>query len=161
MASNTYEKIACEDLEDLCAQAGTSSEDLLQQIDQEVTHWRADERAVRGHLGHARAEVVAILAAVVRKPRGEDFLEGGEGARCKHLGAKGVLLKLGEICLWALLVALSIAASWRIPLPLDSQSGSSRLSRLRRSCVLCHSCRWAVARSRVSSAAGIGRRYLT
>lgn len=64
-----------------------------------MAHWRADECAVCSHLGHSRAEVVAILAAIVREPRCEDLLEGGEGARCEHLCAHRVLLELGEVCL--------------------------------------------------------------
>lgn len=60
---------------------------------------RADERAVEGHLGHARGEVVAALAPVVRNPRGEELLQAGEGAGCEDLCTEWVALELLEVCL--------------------------------------------------------------
>jgi hypothetical protein len=40
---------------------------------------------------------MAILAAVVREPRGDNFLEGSKRAGCEHLGAERVLLELSEV----------------------------------------------------------------
>lgn len=73
MLSNTYDEVACDDLQDLRAQARTPGEDFLKEIDQEVAHWRTDESTVCSHLRHSRAKVVALLAAIVREPRREDF----------------------------------------------------------------------------------------
>ena len=58
---------------------------------------RADESAVGGHLRHPRAEVVAVLALVVRDPRREHLLQRGEAAGREHLGAQRVALQLLEI----------------------------------------------------------------
>jgi len=62
-----------------------------------VAQGRADEGAVDGHLGHARGEVVAGPAPVVRDPRGQELLQAREGARREHLGAQGVALQLLEV----------------------------------------------------------------
>ena len=101
---NAYDQVARQDLEDLCAQAGTASEDLLEQIDQEVAHWCADEGSICRHLGHAGAEIMAMRAAVVREPRCEDFLQSSEGAGREHLSPKRVLLELREVGLLGLSV---------------------------------------------------------
>lgn len=58
---------------------------------------RTDESAVYGHLGDARGEVGAVLAPVVRNPRGRELLQAREGARRQHLGAQWVALQLLEI----------------------------------------------------------------
>ena len=93
----TYNQIADENLQNLGTQAGAAREEPLQDPDQEVAQWRADERAVESHLGDPRVDVVAMLAAVARDPGGEDFLECGEGPRGQHAGSKGILLELGDI----------------------------------------------------------------
>ena len=69
----------------------------------------ADEGSVDGHLGHPAVEVVAVLAAVAGDVRGEDFLEGGEGAGGEHFGAEGVGLQLLQVGLWGGL----LVACWR------------------------------------------------
>lgn len=58
---------------------------------------RADEHSVEGHLGNARAEVVAVLADIVRNPRGQQLLQTGEDTRCEHLRAQRVLLEVEEV----------------------------------------------------------------
>ena len=40
---------------------------------------------------------MAVLGAVVSEPGGEDFLEGGEGARGEHFGAQRIGLELFEV----------------------------------------------------------------
>ena len=64
----TYDEVRGEDLEDLCAETGAASEDSLEDANEQVAHWGADESAVCGHLRHARADVMAMFAAVVGKP---------------------------------------------------------------------------------------------
>ena len=98
----THDQVADEDLEDLGLQALATLEDLLQDADEEVAQGRADEGAVDGHLGHARGEVVAALAAVVGNPRGQELLQAGEGARGEDLGAQRVGLELLEVGLWGI-----------------------------------------------------------
>lgn len=66
--TETYYKIAGEDLQDLGAQACPTREDLLQQPDQKRAERSADESAIRGHLGNARGEVVAVLVPVLGQP---------------------------------------------------------------------------------------------
>lgn len=46
---------------------------------------RADEGAVECHLGDAGVEIMAMLAAVVRDPRSEQFLDTEESTRRDHL----------------------------------------------------------------------------
>lgn len=58
---------------------------------------RADEHSVEGHLGNARAEVVAVLADIVRNPRGQQLLQTGEDTGCEHLRAQRVLLEVEEV----------------------------------------------------------------
>lgn len=60
---------------------------------------RADEGTVERHLGDAGVEVVAMLAAVMRDPRGEQFLDAEESTRGDHLGSQRVRLELLEVCL--------------------------------------------------------------
>jgi len=95
--SGTYDEVAGEDLEQLSLEAGAAGEDALEDADQHVAERRADQRAVDGHLGHARREVVPVLVAVLRDPRRQDLLEPGEGARGQHLGAQRVGLQLEEV----------------------------------------------------------------
>jgi hypothetical protein len=86
-----------------------------------MTHRGADESSIGSHFRHSRAEVVAMLASVMRKPRCNDFLKRGEGSRREHLSAKRVLLKLSEVCLHGALVALSQATSQRNLVPQGNQ----------------------------------------
>lgn len=58
---------------------------------------RADEHSVEGHLGNARAEVVAVLADIVRDPRGQQLLQTGEHTGGEHLCAQRVLLEVEEV----------------------------------------------------------------
>lgn len=118
-----------------------------------MTHRGADESSIGSHFRHSRAEVVAMLASVVRKPRCNDFLKRGEGPRSEHLGAKRVLLKLSEVCLHGALVALSQATSQRILIPQGNQFGPFHRSRLRQFYVLCHCFHCQQALSLVSSVA--------
>lgn len=148
-----YKQVACQDLEDFGTQTSAASEDLLKQVDQEMTHRSADKSSISSHFRHSRAEVVAMLASVVRKPRCDDFLKRGERPRSKHLGAKRVLLKLSEVCLNGALVSLSHATSPRVLIPQGNQSDSFHQSRLRQFCVLCHCFRCQQALSLVSSVA--------
>ena len=83
-----YDQIADENLQDLGLEALAASEDLLEDADEDVAERGADEGAVQGHLGHARGEVVAVLAAVVGNPRGKELLQAREGARGEQLGAQ-------------------------------------------------------------------------
>ena len=61
----TYDQVADENLQDLGLQACPATENLLEEPDEEVTHGSADQGAVRGHLGHSRGEVVAMLVAIL------------------------------------------------------------------------------------------------
>lgn len=65
-----YNQVADEDLQNLSLETLASSEDFLQQTDENVAERGADEGAVQGHLGHTRGEVVAVLAAIMGDPRG-------------------------------------------------------------------------------------------
>ena len=56
-----------------------------------------DEHAVQGHLGHAMAEIVAVLANIVGDPGREEFLQGREDTRGQHLGAQRVRLQLAQV----------------------------------------------------------------
>lgn len=56
-----------------------------------------DEQAVQGHLGHAMAEIVAVLANIVGDPGREEFLQGREDTRGQHLGAQRVRLQLAQV----------------------------------------------------------------
>lgn len=94
---NTYDQVADEDLEDLRLQAGATSEDLLEDADEDVTQGRGDEHAVQRHLGDARAEVVAVLADIMGEPRGQQLLQTGEHTGGEHLGAQRVVLQLLEV----------------------------------------------------------------
>lgn len=64
----SYDQIADEDLKNLGSQTGPAFEEFLQDGDQDVTQWSADEGAVEGHLGYARAQVVAVFTAIVGDP---------------------------------------------------------------------------------------------
>jgi hypothetical protein len=93
----THDQVADENLHDLGLQALAALEDLLQQADEDVAQGRADHGAVQGHLGHARGEVVAALAPVVRNPRREELLQARQRARGEDLGAQRVALQLLEV----------------------------------------------------------------
>lgn len=93
----TYDQVAGDDLQNLCAQARVAGEDALQDIDEKVAHWGADEGAVDGHLGYAAGEVAAVLADVAGNVRGEHLLRRGEGAGGDHLGAQRVCLEGAEV----------------------------------------------------------------
>ena len=71
---------------------------------------RADEGAVRGHLGNTGGKVVAMLVAVLGEPRGNELLGTGEGACGEHLGAQRVRLKLLDVGLLSLSVRVRDAA---------------------------------------------------
>jgi hypothetical protein len=95
--TSAYNQVADEDLHNLGLETLAPAEHLLQDADEDVAERGADEGAVDGHLGHARREVVALLAPVVGDPRGEELLQAGEGARGEHLGAQRVLLELLQV----------------------------------------------------------------
>jgi hypothetical protein len=97
--SGTHNQIASENLQNLRLQALASLEDLLQRANQDVTQGRANQSTVYGHLRHARGEVVARLAPVMRNPRCQEFLQTREGSGREHLGAQWVALQLLEVCL--------------------------------------------------------------
>ena len=60
-----------------------------------------DEHSIEGHFGNTGAEVVAMLADIMRNPRGQDFLQTGQDTGRQHLGAQGVRLQLAEVELYA------------------------------------------------------------
>jgi hypothetical protein len=92
-----YQKIADENLQNLRFEALAPLEDLLQQADKDVAQGCANKGTVQRHLGHARGEVVAALAPVVRDPRREKLLQTGQGAGCEDLGAQRVALQLLQV----------------------------------------------------------------
>ena len=102
---NTYNKIANEDLRDLCAYTRSPSKQPLQDVDQDVSNRSTDEGTVDGHLRHARREVVAIFIAILCYPRRKQFLKCGERAGCEHLGAERIRLELSEVGLASLPLA--------------------------------------------------------
>lgn len=89
----TYDQVAGDDLQNLCAQARVAGKDALQDVDEEVAHGGADEGAVDGHLGHAAGQVAAVLADVAGNVRGEHLLRRRQSARGDHLGAQRVRLQ--------------------------------------------------------------------
>lgn len=93
----TYDQIADENLQHFGLETGSTGKDLLQNANEEMAQRRADEHPVQRHLGHARAEVVAVLADVVGDPRGEKLLQPGQHAGGEHLGAQRVRLQLTEV----------------------------------------------------------------
>lgn len=93
----TYNQIADQDLQDLSLQAGPASEDLLENADEEMAERRSDKHAVKDHLRHAGAEVMAMLADVVGNPRGKQLLQTRERTRGEHLRAQRVRLQLLEV----------------------------------------------------------------
>ena len=64
----THDKIAEKDLQYLCLQAGPAGEEPLKDTDQDVSQWRANECAVDCHLGHSRADIVTMFAAIMGDP---------------------------------------------------------------------------------------------
>lgn len=97
MGTGAYDQVAEENLQDLGLDAGAALEQLLQDADEDVAERGGDQGAVDGHLGHARGEVVAALAAVVGDPRGQELLQARQRARGEHLGAQRVALQLLEV----------------------------------------------------------------
>ena len=87
---DSYNEVAGENLQDLGLQTRASGKDLLQDGDEEVAEWCANECAVQAHLGDSGVEVVAMLAAVVRDPRRKEFLEREEGSGREHLRAQRI-----------------------------------------------------------------------
>lgn len=71
---STYDQIADENLYNLRLQTSPPGKQPLQYTDQEVSQGRANERAVDSHLGHSRADVVAMLTDIFRDPGCEHFL---------------------------------------------------------------------------------------
>lgn len=108
---NTYNQIADENLQNLSLQASAALEDLLESPDKEVTDGGADQGTVCGHLGDAGSEVVAVLVAVLGKPRGNELLGTGEGTGSQHLGAQRVVLELLDVGLSQMLVRFRRSAS--------------------------------------------------
>ena len=94
---SAYDKVANEDLQDLGLQTRAAGKDLLQDADEEMAQRGGDEHAVQGHLGHAMAEIVAVLADIVGDPGREEFLQGREDTRGQHLGAQRVRLQLAQV----------------------------------------------------------------
>jgi hypothetical protein len=94
---DTYNQVADEDLKDLSLQTCAAGKDLLKDSDKDVAERRTDEHAVEGHLGDARAEVVAVLADIVGEPRSQQFLYTGEHTGSEHLRAQWVLLELKKV----------------------------------------------------------------
>jgi hypothetical protein len=95
--SGTYYEVADENLHDLRLQRLAPLEDLLEEADQDMAKGRADDSAVKRHLGYTRGEVVAALAPIVRNPRGEKLLQTRERAGGEHLGAQRVALELLQV----------------------------------------------------------------
>jgi len=54
--------------------ACVSTVSTLEDLDQQMSEGRTDERAVDGHLGDSGCEVVSVLATILSNPGGEDFL---------------------------------------------------------------------------------------
>lgn len=67
-------EVGDEDLEDLCFEGGAIGEYSLEEANKEVAHRRRDEGAVGRHFGNAGGEVMAMFAAVVGEPGGDEFL---------------------------------------------------------------------------------------
>lgn len=110
----TYNEIADQDLQDLGLQTGAASKELLKDANQKVPQRCADESAVCCHLGHTRANVVAMLALVMGKPRSQDLLQGRKRARREHLSSKRVRLKLLEVGLFDVLVELAYLSGMNV-----------------------------------------------
>lgn len=108
---DTYNQITDENLQNLGLQAGAALEDLLESPDKEVADGGADQGTVGGHLGDAGSEVVAVLVAVLREPRGDELLSTGEGTGSQHLGAQRVVLELLDVGLSQMLVSFRRSAS--------------------------------------------------
>lgn len=99
-------------MQDLSLETGTTSKDLLENADEDMAERRADEHAVQRHLGDTRAEIVAVLANIVGKPRGKQFLQTREHTGGEHLGAQWVLLELAEVGLRRSILRISGRFSW-------------------------------------------------
>lgn len=64
----TYDQVANKDLKNLGLQASPASEQALEEVDKDMAQGGADEGAIHGHLGHARSEVVTMLAPILCDP---------------------------------------------------------------------------------------------
>ena len=73
----TYNQITNSNHSNLGLDARPILEQPLQYLDQEVAHRCRDKCAVDRHLRDAAVEVVAVLAAVLGDPAGEQFLQTG------------------------------------------------------------------------------------
>lgn len=62
-----------------------------------MTQRRANESTVDRHLRHTAREVVTMLIAVLRDPRGQELLKRAERARRDHLRAQRILLELLQV----------------------------------------------------------------
>jgi len=74
---STYDKVAGQDLHDLCPHTCPALEDPLQDVDHEMGHRSADDSAVERHFRNARREVTAILVLIVGNPGRQKFLQAG------------------------------------------------------------------------------------
>jgi len=70
-----YHQVADEDLEDLGLEARSAAEHLLQEGDEDMANGSANKRAIDGHLGDSRGEIMALLAPVVGNPRCKKLLQ--------------------------------------------------------------------------------------
>lgn len=93
----SYDQVADENLQNLGLETCTTGKDTLQNADKEMAQRRRNKHAIQRHLGHAMAEVVAVLADIVGDPGREEFLQGGEQAGSQHFGAQGVGLELAQV----------------------------------------------------------------
>ena len=125
---SAYDKVANEDLQDLGLQTRAAGKDLLQDADEEMAQRGGDEHAVQGHLGHAMAEIMAVLANIVGDPGREEFLQGREDTRGQHLGAQRVRLQLAQVKLDSIhsLVSKDVFESSQDERSLSSPAGDVR-----------------------------------
>lgn len=131
-----YNQIANQDLQNLGLQTRPAREDLLQNSNENVAHGRTDEHSVERHLRHAGAEVMAMLADIMSKPRGDEFLQSREDTGREHLCAKGVRLELFQVGLLYTSLALTaiIFEYRRLDIQRDNRCGCHRQSSARRPC---------------------------
>lgn len=104
----TNDQVADQDLENLGLEACSIGEQFLQNADEHMPKGSTNQCAVCCHFGYSRTEIVAILAAIMREPRGQDFLQCGKSTRGEHFRPQRIRLKLLEICLAAIISLVSI-----------------------------------------------------
>lgn len=92
-----YHKVRDEDLRNLRFERCAVAEQPLENSNQGMAERSADQGAISHHLRDARGEVVAMLAAVMSEPGGQDFLDTSQGTGREHFGAEGVCLELFEV----------------------------------------------------------------